>query len=266
VIRFGKYVDDFEKDKRAYQYAAPDLPIPAVSEIGPYGELHYAISTRVHGVPLESLSAAQWRTVVPSLAAAMEAMRTADLSSTSGIGGWGADGHAGGSSWTERLLAVNADTPDQRTYGWRQRLADNAPAGEADFTWGYHLLSKVASDAVPRSLLHCDLINRNVLVEGDRIAGIFDWGCSIYGDPLYELAGIEFWAPWFPQLDVAYLRAELEQRWRDAGEILENKDARLMACYLYIGLEHLVYNAYRGDWPTLSATAKRMRTLVGEVR
>jgi aminoglycoside phosphotransferase (APT) family kinase protein len=144
-------------------------------------------------------------------------------------------------------------------------LADHSPQGEADFIWGYHLLSDVASDAIPRSLLHCDLINRNVLVEGERISGIFDWGCSIYGDPLYELAGIEFWAPWFPQLDVSYLRAELEQRWRDEGDILENKDTRLMACYLYIGLEHLAYNAYLGDWTTLSATAKRMRTLVDEV-
>ena len=235
-----------------------------MSEIGSYGNLFYAISTRVHGVPLESLSAEQWLAVVPSLATAMEAMRAADLSSTTGIGGWGADGNADCASWTERLMAVDADTPGRRTYGWRQRLADYSPEGEADFVWGYKLLSEIASDSVPRSLLHCDLMNRNVLVQDRRISGIFDWGCAIYGDPLYELAGIEFWAPWFPQLDVTYLRTELEQRWHDTGDVPKDKAKRLAACYLYIGLEHLAYNAYLGDWKMLSATAARMKTLVNK--
>jgi hypothetical protein len=35
-----------------------------------------------------------------------------------------------------------------------------------------------------------------------------------------------------------------------------------MACYLHIGLDHLAYNAYLGDWATLAATADRMRALV----
>jgi len=266
AIRFGKYVDDFEKDRRAYGYATPDLPIPEVSEIGPYGDLYYAISTRVHGVPLERVSAAQWHALVPSLAAALEAMRTADLSSTAGMGGWAHDGDAQRATWSEHLLAVDADTPDRRTYGWRKRLAAASPEGDAAFTWGYHRLKAVASDAVPRSLLHCDLINRNVLVEGHRISGIFDWGCSIYGDHLYELAWFEFWAPWSVQLDVPTLRLALEKRWRDVGYSPEDKATRLMACYLHIGLDHLAYNAYLGDWAALSATAARMRTLVADIR
>ena len=123
----------------------------------------------------------------------------------------------------------------------------------------------MASDAVPRCLVHCDLINRNVLVSKDRISGVFDWGCSIYGDHLYDLAWFEFWAPWDPKLNIPYLRSELEQRWRDVGYAPEDKEARLMACYLHIGLDHLAYNAYLGDWTALVATAERMRTLVTSV-
>jgi hypothetical protein len=36
----------------------------------------------------------------------------------------------------------------------------------------------------------------------------------------------------------------------------------VMACYLHIGLDHLVYNAYLGDFPALAATAERMQTFV----
>jgi hygromycin-B 4-O-kinase len=123
----------------------------------------------------------------------------------------------------------------------------------------------VANDSVPHCLVHCDLINRNVLVNEDRISAVFDWGCSIYGDHLYDLAWFEFWAPWFPKLNMQYLRSEIERRWREVGYAPENKEARLMACYLHIVLDHLAYNAYLADGTTLAATAERMRILVTRV-
>jgi hygromycin-B 4-O-kinase len=261
VIRLGKYVSDFQKDQLAHTYATADLPIPEVLEIGSAWDGYYAISTRVYGVPLENVSAGQWLALVPAVVAALEAMRTADLSATEGFGGWGADRNAVHSSWSSRLLSVGEDRPDQRGHGWRKRLA-TSPEGEATFSWGFDLLKQVADDAVPRSLLHCDLTNRNVLVKREQITGVFDWGCSIYGDHLYDLARFEFWSPWHPQLDMEYLRSAIEQRWVERGYTPENKASRLMACYLHIGLEHLAYHAYLGNWTTLLAIAKRVRALV----
>jgi hygromycin-B 4-O-kinase len=262
VIRFGNHVDDFEKDQLAYRYTTPGLPIPKVLEIGQAYAGYYAISTRVHGVPLENVSAPQWQIIVPSLVSALEAMRTADLSATSGIGGWGTEGNAPGANWSSHLLAVGNDTPDRRTHGWRKKLA-SSPQGDATFVWGFDLLQQVVSDSVPRCLLHCDLINRNVLVDGDKISGVFDWGCSLYGDHLYELAWFEFWSPWHPNLNISTLRSALERRWRAVGYAPADQAARLMACYLHIGLDHLAYNAYTGDAVNLLATAERMRALVG---
>ena len=261
VIRFGNYVDDFQKDQLAYAYCTPTLPIPEVRAIGPAFAGYYAISTRAYGTPLEQVSASQWLALMPSLVAALEAMRTADLSATVGVGGWGDGGNAALANWSSHLLCVDTDTPDRRTYGWRQRLA-TSPQGDADFIWGFDLLQQVVTDAVPRSLIHSDLINRNVLVHEDKISGIFDWGCSIYGDHLYELAWFEFWAPWLPTLDIPYLRSALEQRWAEVGYAPVDQAARLMACYLHIGLDHLAYNAYKGDWPAVAATAARMHALV----
>ena len=263
VIRFGHYVDDFQKDQLAHLFNTPELPIAEVRAIGSAFGGYYAVSTRAHGIPLEQVEADQWRALVPALVDALEAMRTADLSTTLGFGGWGKDGNGSLASWSRHLLAVDIDTPARRTYGWRKRLA-TVPEGEAAFTWGYKLLQQLASDDVPRNLLHCDLINRNVLVDGAKLSGVFDWGCSIYGDHLYELAWFEFWAPWMPQLDIAYLREALAQRWREVGYAPHNQAARLATCYLHIGLDHLAYNAYTGDWETLKATARQMHLLVKE--
>lgn len=260
VVRFGQHVDDFQKDQAAYAHAAPGLPIPEVLAIGRAFDGYYAISTRVYGISLENLSATQWRATVPSIVAALEAMRLADISATMGYGGWGSARTAQHARWSGHLLAVGDDTPDRRTHGWRARLATSSD-GDAAFTWGYELLKQVVDDSAPRCLIHADLINRNVLVDAERIAGVFDWGCSCYGDHLYDLAWFEFWAPWHPQLDVPYLRSELERQWRAVGYVPDNQAARLLACYLHIGLDHLAYNAYLGDWSTLAATAERMRVL-----
>ncbi|MDX9953152.1 MAG: phosphotransferase [Anaerolineae bacterium] len=264
VIRFGKYVDDFQKDQRAYKFANPDLPVPEVLEIGTALDGYFAISARVYGVPLESVTAEQWLTLVPAVVAALEVLRTTEISETAGFGGWNADRHAPHTSWRNRLLEVAEDKPDQRGYGWRKALTTSAE-GQATFDWGLDLLEQVADDAVPRNLLHGDLTNRNVLVQGSQITGVLDWGCSTYGDHLYDLAWFEFWSPWQPQLNLEALRTALEQRWAESGYKPENEAARLKACYLHIGLEHLAYNAQLGNWMTLLEIAQRMRALVPEV-
>ena len=261
AIRFGKYVEDFQKDQLAHAYTSPDLPIPQVLDIGRAFDGYYAISTRVHGGPLENLNASQWLAALPSVVAALEAMRLADLSATSGVGGWGMGNRAPYACWSERLLTVADDTPAHRIYGWRQRLATSAQ-GEADFAWGFDLLKKIVDDSIAISLVHGDLINRNVLVDGTQISGVFDWGCSVYGDHLYDLAWFQFWAPWHPELDVDALHSQLKDRWQEVGYVPKNFASRLAACHLHIGLDHLAYNAYLGDWETLAATAARMRALV----
>ena len=46
VARFGGYRQDFEKDRAATMFAGPDLPVPAVTEIGAACGGWYAISER----------------------------------------------------------------------------------------------------------------------------------------------------------------------------------------------------------------------------
>jgi hygromycin-B 4-O-kinase len=260
VIRFGQHLEDFQKDQRAFVYHHPDLPIPEVLEVGQAFDGYYAISTRVYGSPLEYLSTKDWLTVVPSLVSTLEALRLADVSSTSGFGSWNSEGSGICGSWAEHLLAVKNDTPEKRTHGWREKLATSSQ-GEKAFVWGVELLGQIVTDSVRRSLVHCDLMNRNVLVDKGKISGVFDWGCALYGDHLYDLAWFEFWSPWHPELDIGYLRRGLEQRWKQVGYTPKEMDSRLLACYLHIGLDHLAYNAYLEDWDTLMATAERMQDL-----
>ena len=265
VVRFGRHVADFETDRLAHQFASPSLPIPKVLDIGEVDSHYFAISERVFGEPLEEVSAQGWARVVPSLADALEAMRLVALPAGQGVGELRELGRPAQVGWRELLLAVNKESDDERSHGRLAKLAETT-LGLDLFERGYKLLEKVADDRVPIKLSHRDLINRNVFVQDGRISGLFDWGCSLLGDPLYDLAWFEFWSSWYPEMDTDLLVRELERRWRDAGVMSENRADRMLACHLHIGLDHLAYNAYTGDEVNLLATAERMCALVPGLR
>ena len=104
-------------------------------------------------------------------------------------------------------------------------------------------------------------MHRNVLVASDRISGVFDWGCSLYGDHLYEFALFEFWGAWYPKLDIPFLRRALEEAWERAGVAPINSEPRLKACHLAIGLDHIAYKAYLGKWKEAQEVIARMGQL-----
>ena len=141
------------------------------------------------------------RALLPSLFAALDAARLADLSGTTGYGGWGADGSAPFPSWRAVLLDVANDRPTDRVSGWRGRLAAS-PVGSGPFDQAYErlvaLVDSTSGASEERHLIHSDLLHFNVLVEADRVTGVLDWGCGMYGDFLYDLAWLCFWQPWYP--------------------------------------------------------------------
>ncbi|MEZ4634146.1 MAG: phosphotransferase [Caldilineaceae bacterium] len=204
VVRFGNYLDDFEKDQRAAAYATPDLPIPQVLAIGPAFGGHYAVSTRLR---------ASTRSPERGRLAGDDPVHGGDAGSAA-PGRCSADQRMGRlgnrrSGGARAMVEPSADGkcrfPERRSYGWKQRLAQS-PEDAETFNWGYDLLQRIVDDSIPRHLYHADLMNRNVLVQDHKISGVFDWGCGCYGDHLYDLAWFEFWAPWYPDKDIAALR------------------------------------------------------------
>ena len=41
-------------------------------------------------------------------------------------------------------------------------------------------------------LVHGDFGSNNVLTDGQKITGVLDWDCALYGDPLFDVAGSFF--------------------------------------------------------------------------
>ena len=263
VIRFGRHVVDFRRDRWAARFAAPDLPVPEVTEIGEAFGAWFAISTRVYGTPWEELDAAGWLDTLPAILASLDALRLADISGTTGFGLWDDRGDAPHPTWRSYLAAVADDPPGNRIHGWIASL-DGLPAHKAFFVQARTRMLELAG-AFPdeRYLVHNDLLNRNAVAEAGRVTGVFDWGCSIYGDFLYELATLAFWAPWHAEIDVDETLAAARRRVEEIGLEVPDHDARLRCCALHIGLQHVGVNAFFGDLDTLRHIEQRMETFLG---
>jgi hygromycin-B 4-O-kinase len=258
VIRLGAYQEDFAKDRLAARYACPALPIPRVIELGEAFDGYCAISERVFGGYIDDVDQTQMRALLPSLFAALDAARRADLSGTTGYGAWGADGTAPYPGWRAALLDVANDRPADRTHGWRERLAASS-VGVGPFEEAYGHLQAAVADRVPeeRYLIHSDLLHYNVLVEADRITGVLDWGCGMYGDFLYDLAWLCFWQPWYPAWQRIDFREEATHHYAAIGLDVPDFETRLRCCQIHIGLAGQAYLAYAGNLTALQPTAQR---------
>jgi hygromycin-B 4-O-kinase len=158
------------------------------------------------------------------------------------------------------LLNVARDRAGERLSGWRVAL-EQSPTGTGPFDTAYAHLVRLAK-AVPnaRHLLHADLLNYNVLVDGDRLSAVLDWGSAMYGDWLFDLAWLSYWQPWYPAWAGIDFLAEAKRYFRIEADF----DVRVRACALLIGLGEQVYCAWRGPvrYRQLEAVARRTLALL----
>jgi hygromycin-B 4-O-kinase len=254
VIRFGSWPEDFERDRLAAAICSgPDLPVPRFLEMGEAEGCFYAITERHFGLFLEELDEDDFRRVLPALLRALEAMR-----------GLPAHPELRPLSWDAWLRDVLVDRPGGRISGWRQTL-DRSAHLEGLFTAGYQaMVEPLAACPDLHHILHLDLINRNVLVASDaaRLEAVFDWGCLVAGDFVYEVAWFTFWAPWHRGLSALDFRSSVLDHYAATGLTVENFDQRLTCYELHIGLHHLAYNTFVGRDEDLWAVARRLQRIL----
>ena len=259
VIRFGAHVADFRKDAVMAGHSCRALPIPRVTEIGSAGDWYFAVSERASGRLLDQIDGAAMPALLPGLLAALDAIAAVDVPDGHGYGIWAPDGIAPAASWAEALLAVSQETA--RVPGWRAALAAS-PTGAAPFDRACGWLADLVSGLeVQAHLIHGDLLNRNVLVRGNRVAAVIDWGNAMYGDALYDAAWLIYWWPWYPQWEGIDIGAALRSHWARHGGQPANLDRRLTACLVHIGLDAMSYCAFRGRWDDLARNAAQLAAL-----
>jgi hygromycin-B 4-O-kinase len=265
VARFAVLREDFERDHIAAAFSSAALPVPRTVAIGEAFGGYYSITERAYGDFLDRADGAQMRRILPALLAALDAARCIDLSASAGYGTVDIDGNGLYPTWQAALLDIGQDAADNRIHGWRERLRAS-PYGLGAFDAAYECLESLAPQCPnDRHVIHSDLINRNVLIAGDRINAVIDWGCLMYGDFLYDLAWLTFWAPWYPAWRGIDFEAEALGHASAIGLDLPDAAIRLRCYEIHIGLAHFAYNAFLGRWSEYEQTAARTLAIVDTV-
>jgi hygromycin-B 4-O-kinase len=261
LVKIGPHQDDLRADVHAARWSSQVLPIPSVLKSGDVFGAGFVIMEYRSGNPLEASSAAEWTQLIPSVVDMLEGLRTADVSQSRGWGDWAETMHGRFSLWTD-FLADSATPPTERIGEWEQFLRSFSDISTL-FDAGVADLQEQRMRSFARSLVHGDLLYRNVHVASGRVNGVFDWGCAQYGDHLYDLSWFEFWAPWFPEFQFADLLAALRERWAQAGYVPTDFDQRRRACLLSIGVSHLGWFGSLRNPVELRKTATRIAELTG---
>ena len=260
VVRFGQHVEDYRKDELAASICPATLRVPEVVSVGSALGGAFAVSRRVAGVPLDSLGPARFSAALADLFDVLDLLNEVELPG-SGYGIWlGPGGDAPCHSWADYLLSL-AERDDDRLRGWR----DGLRRADADgvFARGCEVLERlVVRCPNVRGIVHSDLLNDNVLVGADnRVSGMLDWGCSLAGDPVYDIAWLAYCAPFVPALTEDGVTA-LALRRHGAADLAER-----MRCYgLHIGLGSMQYLAFAGDVVALTEARDRVERMLVATR
>ncbi len=254
VIRFAPWSINFEKDRVLSRHATSDLPIPRVLEVGEALGYHYAISERAFGTILEQLDPVEMQHTMPSVLRTLDRIREADVSDSTGYGAWSVDGQASHRRWHEYLTTTPPDPYSDDADVWRSH-ARTRPAALREFDRAQAQLHElVAVCPEIRHLVHSDLLYGNALAADGRITAVFDWGCALVGDFLYDLAWLTFWAPWHAGLAAIDIRGEARRHYDAIGLDIPDFEARLRCYELHIGLSTQAYQAFIQDWDEFDAT------------
>lgn len=266
VVRFSEHRGDFACDAYAARFSGPDLPIPRVTHLGEWDGAHVAISECVPGGFIDDLTPGGLRDTLPSLIRMLDALRRADVSGSTGYGGWDLGGNGTHERWAGFLWDSLQDSPEYRGGSWRPAL-EQSSTGASAFDRDIRVLERRLRDLPDvRHLIHSDLLNFNLLVQDDAVTGVIDWGCALYGDFFYELAWFAFWWPWYSQWSrVDVVGAALEHYAR-AGADLHDAELRIRVYMLHIGLGHQAYNASIGNWVELENVARMTTSVADELR
>ncbi|MGC4105285.1 MAG: phosphotransferase [Thermomicrobiales bacterium] len=207
VIRFNwRTLGGFGKEETIERLLAGSVsgggvPFPHLVKTGHVQAYDWAISVRLPGSGFE-IDAAALMALLPSLFATLDAIHAADLTGTTGYGGFDATGVGRDPNWHAHVRSVREDGPEGGYFPSWETLFATTVLDRATID----ALMRTVEATLPfcpedRQLVHGDFGFDNVLVKDGQVSGVIDWLNARFGDGLYDVAWLDFWPD--PPLGIA---------------------------------------------------------------
>jgi hygromycin-B 4-O-kinase len=257
-INPGSMDASFYKEAFVFRYfASSSLPIAPIVKVGRQGEWVYAISHKMPGSGLESLSPKEYEEILPELIRTLYAIHTCDVSRWTGYGLFNDRGTGMAENWRGSLAAVmEEERPDGFFGHWHSLFTTTFLERDFFDTVYQYMLGLLELCPEERYLVHGDFGYNNVLAHRGRITAVLDWVNAQYGDFVYDIAWLDFWRRDhdFPGL--------IRQFYTGQGLLLPHYEERI-ACYkAYIGLNAMRFYAKTQNQEAYQYTCQVLRAVL----
>jgi hygromycin-B 4-O-kinase len=219
----------------------------------------YAITRKCRGQRLITLPPQRVEALLPKLMDVLDAIHGAEMPPAPGYGFFNDGGVGMFSTWRRSLQVVREEEPERDFYGKWHDLFEHTFLERDLFDHIYDRMQRLL-DSCPEQhrLVHGNFAYTNMLVEGGEITAVLDWVDAKYGDPLIDVAMLDFWDP---ERDIGrrYARRRAEK-----GEMLSHYEERLLCYQCNISLEAMKFFAKTDQKSAYQWTRARVLGIMGE--
>lgn len=259
VVHFRINNESLDKAEYIYKTYGCELPIPAVVKLGEIDDIFFCISEKAKGKPISSYSNSEQTVILNDLARHFTNMSYIKVDSTKGYGLISPSGFTSFKSW-EEVIASFFDEDQEGFYkDWTNLYKDSfleRPLFEEGYLKTMELVKYAPSNP---NLVHGDFHLGNMLSDGKNVTGIVDWELAMYGDFMFDLAGLHLWSPHlkFPE--------KVRNLWLESGKDIINFKERLRCYMLFKAVDGLRFYAKQGSKPSYDYIREKVVTLLNEV-
>ncbi|MEX0896335.1 MAG: aminoglycoside phosphotransferase family protein [Patescibacteria group bacterium] len=230
VLRVNKSRSGFDKDAFAAKHFSSDrVPIPQLQHISERSGLYYCLTDKAPGAQVYEKYLEKNPGSIQLLFETLTAVHNTDITRFEGFGKWDDQGRGESSSWKDYLTSMHDEEE------WRQL----AKRGVLDVEYLNALFGQFEAllPVLPeeRKLVHGDPANDNMFAVGLEVTAVTDWAESMYGDPLFDIAWLEFWGN---NIDFT---EEYKKYCIENGISYDNYHERIKAYLLYLAITTLVW-------------------------
>src|SRR5579872_2919476 len=187
IVRFNKDNMGANFPKEAFiaeHITSPRIPIPRIVHVGRFEGLHYSITVKAPGLPLDQLPLAEYAQLLPEVIRTLDAIHHVDVRNwPPRYGVFDNNGVGRSASWRTCLTSIREEEEEWNFYGKWHTLFDSTFLERDVFDHIYGHMTRLL-DYCPeeRYLVHGGYGFSNVIAHEGKITAILDWIDAKYGD------------------------------------------------------------------------------------
>lgn len=179
------------------------IPLREVICDGEHDGLAWTVTRRAAGKRMTALTREAYEGALPSVFDTLIALSAVDIADTVGYGWLDEDGQGGWESWEAHLSFVGEEEPEEMFYGKWHGLFDTTFLERDRFDGYFREMARLSEELrAPRRLVHGGFGYDNVLVHEGQVSAVLDWQDARFGDPLFDVAYLDFWPSGFDLVDL----------------------------------------------------------------